>query len=365
MPAPDQTTMPVPNQPVAPNATISAPGSPVQPWDQTVTTPTPAPVANATPGLLGQTAGAAVSTTDPALLSKQVQTVTDPNSPIMQRATAIANEAGNDKGLLNSSMAVGAAQNAVLNAAVPIASGDVNAMNTVGMANTQAKNTEALQTAQQKNAMNTAQAQLTSQANLQNAGAENTQIMAQLGQANQVQLGQLQNQYSSFLQTNANASTLYSNTLQQIGQIQNNPNLDGPHKSVAIEQLMNYLNAGLSMMSATSGLNLGAGLNFSNTTAPAGSTTNPTPAGSTTTPTPTSNTPGLNTPPATGLLGNVTTGPVQSNTAAAQQTYQQQLAAWNQQYAALTHNPHPSNGGYVNPALKPWLASHPKPQPPA
>lgn len=235
-----------------------------------VAPPTPAPIATASPGLLGTTNNATAASNTPTLLSDQVQKVTDPNSPIMQRAVAAANEESNSKGLLNSSMGVGAAQNAVLNAAVPIATGDINAMNTAGLATQQQKSQASLSNAQQANAMQTAQAQLTSQANLQNAQAKNAQIMAVLGQENQVQLAGLNNQYQSFLNTNQNASTLYNNTLAQIGNIQANPNIDAATKSAQIQQMMIYLNSGLSMMSAVSGLNLSAGLNFNTATPPLG-----------------------------------------------------------------------------------------------
>lgn len=245
-----------PTTPVDPNAPTP------QPWTQSVTTPTPNPVSAATPGLIGPVNTATAAQTAPTTVSEQLTKVTDPNSPIMQRATAAANEDMNSRGLLNSSMAVGSAQNAVLNQAVPIASADVSALNTVGMANTQATNTANLQNAQQANAVNTAQAQLTTSTNQQNAQAQNTVNMAELTQANQVQLSALNNKYQSFLNTNSNAATLYNNTIQQIGNIQANPNLDATNKSIAIQQLMTYLEGGLSMMTATSGINLGAGLNF-------------------------------------------------------------------------------------------------------
>lgn len=247
-----------------------------QPWTNPVTVPAaPAQAAQAAPGLLGATNNATAASNTPTLLSDQVNKVTDPNSPIMQRAVAAANEASNDKGLLNSSMGVGAAENAVLQAAVPIATGDVNAMNTAGLATQQQQSQASLSNAQQANAMQTAQAQLTSQSNLQNAQAQNAQIMSQMGQENQVQLNALNNQYQSYLNTNQNASTLYNNVMAQIGNIQSNSNIDAATKSTQIQQMMTYLNSGLSMMSAVSGLNLSAGLNFGNNPGTLGTITQP------------------------------------------------------------------------------------------
>jgi len=63
--------------------------------------------------------------------------ILDANSPLMQRAAAKANIASNARGMRNSSMAVGAAQNAVINAAAPIANSDAAAFNQFQRDNTQ------------------------------------------------------------------------------------------------------------------------------------------------------------------------------------------------------------------------------------
>ena len=229
------------------------------PWTDPNTPPTPtAPPAQASATQLNPTVNATPASVDPTALSDQVNAVTDPNSAIMQRASAQANEDSNSKGLLNSSMAVGSARNAVLQAALPIAQGNVSAQEM----NAQNTQQSALQNAQQANAMSTVTAQLGTGVSTTNAAAANAQIMAQLTQQNQVQLAGVNTKYQSFLNSNSAANSMYNNIVTQIGQIQNNPNLDAAHKTDAINQQINLLQSGLTNMGAISGLNLSAGLNF-------------------------------------------------------------------------------------------------------
>jgi hypothetical protein len=228
------------------------------PWENDATVPTPPEAATATPGLVASTTSATPSSVNPNALSEQVNKVADPNSEISRRAAALANEESNSKGLLNSSMAIGAAHNAVLQAALPIAQGDVQAQELNASNEQQAS----LQNAQQTNAVATVNAQSTTQANLADAAAKNTQIMSQLDQANKVQLAGINTQYQSFLNSSGAASSLFNNTMQQISTIQNNPNLDASHKTDAINQLTSLLQSGLESMSAINGLDLTQGLDF-------------------------------------------------------------------------------------------------------
>ena len=62
-------------------------------------------------------------------------------NPLMTRATTRANQAANKRGLLNTSMANQAGQEAVLSAALPIAQADAKAYQTQGLANQNAMNT--------------------------------------------------------------------------------------------------------------------------------------------------------------------------------------------------------------------------------
>lgn len=283
-PAGQITTEPVPN-PNTPTGPVSM--TPVgnlstttqMPWDAGNSVTTPPSPAQASTGLLGAVNTATPATLNPNALSDQITKVTDPNSAISQRAEAEANEASNSKGLLNSSMAVGAARNAVLSAALPIAQGDVTAQEQTAQ---NAQQTE-LQNAQQKNAMETAQTQISTDVSKTNAAAANTQILAQLDQANKVQMAGINTKYQTLLNANTSASALQQSIITQIGAIQNNPNLDAAHKTDAISQQYAALDNALQSLQAISGLNLNLGFGGAATTTPATAPAGA-PAGTTATP---------------------------------------------------------------------------------
>lgn len=67
------------------------------------------------------------------------------DSPLFQRAETRSLQQMNDRGLTNSSMAVGAGQAAVIDAATPIAQQDANTFASAGQFNANAKNTAAIQ----------------------------------------------------------------------------------------------------------------------------------------------------------------------------------------------------------------------------
>lgn len=275
----------------------------------------------------------------------------DENSPLMQRARTRAAQASNRRGMGNSSIAVGAAENAVLDAAVPIANMDANLygrnleVNTgmlnaersqnaleagrVAMQNVEAQNTERAQralaeervaeqntanvqqrnqavavqdqtaqqfnvqnerdialteaelaskakiinaanqqqadefTAQQVNAMETEQARIDADTAKFNTQQSNAFIMSQLDQANKVQIADLQSFYENQLAGNQASSDLFQTTMNALDSIQKNVDMDAATKQQNINQQVNMLKSGLTMMSSISGLDLGDALNFS------------------------------------------------------------------------------------------------------
>ena len=84
--------------------------------------------------------------------------VLDPNSQLMQRAQYFANQQANSRGLLNSSMATSAAQAAMVDAGLQIATPDAAAFNQFGLSNMAAANQHAQFNADQLNRVNTANA---------------------------------------------------------------------------------------------------------------------------------------------------------------------------------------------------------------
>ena len=73
----------------------------------------------------------------------RTDSIIDKDSPLMQRAEARAMQEMNRRGLMNSSMAVGAGQTAVLDAATQIASADAGLYSQQALANQNAQNTAA------------------------------------------------------------------------------------------------------------------------------------------------------------------------------------------------------------------------------
>ncbi len=97
------------------------------------------------------------------------------NSPLMQRAETKANEQMNGRGLLNSSMAVGAAQTAVLDAATPIATADAGTYADAAKTNAGAANTNSQFNATQANQTSQFNASAATDVSKTNANAANTQ----------------------------------------------------------------------------------------------------------------------------------------------------------------------------------------------
>ena len=108
------------------------------------------------------------------------------NSPLMQQAQAQAKQAMNDRGLGDSSLAVGAAQGALYSAAEPIAASDANTYSTTASQNMGAENTAALQNAAQANTVNANNAQFSNAAGSFTAAAANAAALANAQSATNV-----------------------------------------------------------------------------------------------------------------------------------------------------------------------------------
>lgn len=253
------------------------------------------------------------------------------DSPLMQQARTRAMQYANSRGLINSSMAAGAGESAMIDAAMPIAQQDagefnqamtntVNAKNTasqfganssntaeltnaqlgtnVNLANQNAQNAAAGFKASAENAASQENAQLGTNVNLSNQNAQNTasqfganaanaasQTNAQLGTsanlanldaATKVAMANLDSQtktdlaaidgnYKQLLQTNQDAASAYSQTIQNISAISQNSTMSQDAKDRAIADQLGNLNQLLQQQSAVAstpqsavtGLNLG------------------------------------------------------------------------------------------------------------
>ena len=222
-----------------------------------------------------QTPSAVNAVQDPTkgTVSGRMQELISANDPLQQQAITQAKQDMNRLGLLNSSMAVGAAREAQNRAALPIASADAESFNRfaltnadtankLNMLNTEAANQASQFGAQQANAMNTTQATLSADTAKFNTQQQNAMVMNQLDQKNKVDLMDIQATYSGDVQASASSNALFNQTMAAIAEIQKSPDIPAANKQTNINQQIGLLKAGLNMNGSIAGLNLGNLLAF-------------------------------------------------------------------------------------------------------
>lgn len=257
--------------PAAQAATASAAGTevnatPLADWYNSYTsanagtTPAaPAAAATAAPGA-APTAPAAPPTPSAAnpnvstnqTVQGQLANVLDSNNPLMQRAETRAKQGMNQRGLLNSTMALQAGQAALYDAALPIAQQDANTYKDVGMQQAGLQQQTNLQTSDIQN-----------QKDLQQANAQLQTSLQAADSATKMQLAEIENKWRTQIQTSASMANSYQQLTDGITRIMMDPELDGPSKQAAIGNLTTLYNNTLTMQSTLTGLNLGPLLNMS------------------------------------------------------------------------------------------------------
>lgn len=232
----------------------------------------------------------------------RVNSIVSADGPLMQLAATRAKQQQNANGTLNSSMAIGAAQNAVIGAATPLATNDSQLFNANAAENQRALNQGSLFNASQSQqdkqfssdlalkgrSLSQNQDQFTSsQAQQQNQFSSDLglkaktidQQNAQFGQTLTQQDKQINQQNTQFtakqaqddtlarldnttrnaiykltednkkaIQGDLNISNAWQNLMQGIASIQNNPNLDGTTKATLIQNNMDSFKAYGSLM---------------------------------------------------------------------------------------------------------------------
>jgi hypothetical protein len=217
----------------------------------------------------------------------QVAGLIKSQSPLMQLAETQAKQQMNQRGLLNTSMAVGAGQEAVIKQAVPIAQQDATLYANMAKYNSQIANEQAAFEAEAKNkatadnaaaataaasfkaaAENTASANYSKDLNatvsqmldasykIATANADNTTKMLtqQIDANTRRYLIDMEAQYKNQMQASASANELYQQVTTNIADIMANPDLDVKAKQAAVDTQKGYLNSGMQILSATSGV---------------------------------------------------------------------------------------------------------------
>lgn len=196
------------------------------------------------------------------LTSNNITGLINKNSPLMQQAESKAMQSANARGLLNSSIAVGAAQGAVMDRATPIAQADAQAQSSVLNSN------QANQ--QQTNVFNAGQTQNTNQFNASEANknsivnaSESNKVLAQMmDQQNKLYLADIEASYKVLMQSEASAMTVYQQSVKNISEILMNPDLTPEAKTRAVANQNQLLRTGMQLIGKMSGLNLDELLTF-------------------------------------------------------------------------------------------------------
>ena len=199
-----------------------------------------------TAGQAAQAAGATAQDQLAGILNK--------GGALMQQAATTGNQQAASRGLLNSSMGIQAAQNAMIANAAPIAQTDANliqnnqqwnagAQNQQNQFNTTAQNQGAQFNAQQSNAMNQ-----------WNAGQQNEAAMKVLDINSREQLMNMEANYKTLMQANSSASSLWEQTLKNMSDIQSSDKLDAGSKQAALNNQLTYLRSGMTMLQNMNGI---------------------------------------------------------------------------------------------------------------
>jgi hypothetical protein len=239
-------------------------------------TTTQTPQAPLSGGLLGTAATATAQTREVnpnELVSNQIADITKQDSPLMQQASSRAFQNANSRGLLNSSMANESAVGAVLDRATPIASSNAATLSNVAnqnLANNQQTQTFNAQQTQNNNQFNVQQEQQNNQFNVAeanknnifNASEQNAVLKQFLEQGNRLQLADIEASYKTVLQSEASAGTLYQQSIRNISDILQNPDLTAEAKTAAVNNQNEMLRTGLNILGKIGGLNLDGLLQF-------------------------------------------------------------------------------------------------------
>jgi len=215
----------------------------------------------------------------------QVKDIIADNSPLMQQAETRALQKANSRGLMNSSIAVGAGQSAVFDAATPIAAADAatyarsgefnaGAKQQVGLANTAATNAVnsqnsqletnvSLNNAQSANDMAKAKASIDADISKFNASQSNDLLKLGMDAQTKTELANIEASYKQLMQTSASAADLYKQYMQSAQTILMSKDMDAASKSQAIKNAIAGLNNGLAIQGQINNLNLTDLLTFS------------------------------------------------------------------------------------------------------
>lgn len=199
---------------------------------------------------------------DPAkeTVAGQFNTLTASDNPLIQMGRTRGVQQANQRGLINSTMAIGAADTAAYQAALPIAQTDA-ATYTQQARDNQAYSNEALK--------------FTAGAANEAAGRDLTawtdMAKANMDSAMKTQLATIEADYKTVMQSSATAAEMYKQAMKNITDIAANKDMDAAAKTLATQNQFYALKSGMELAGAMANLDLGSLLNFGS--APSGGLT--------------------------------------------------------------------------------------------
>lgn len=189
------------------------------------------------------------------------------DSPIMLAADTRSKQAMNARGLANTSMALQAGQQAVIDSAVPIASQDASTFANAAQFNAGAKNTMTATNINSSNQASIASADALNAKSLQamdqafkqqmQTADDATRVRLQTMQGEtQKQLASIEADYKTLMQTSASATDIYRSTMANITTALADPNTDAAAKATIINGQIEYMKTGMNLISSINGVDV-------------------------------------------------------------------------------------------------------------
>lgn len=188
----------------------------------------------------------------------------DPNNPLNAQITGQVNDAWAGRGLVNSGMAAGAAQDAIIKNAMQIAQPDAATTAKAAGYNADEFNQFSTKNSDYENQFRLNKQQQDSQYRIAQLNAETQKTIAGMNIDAQAAANGIATANKTLLETNGQAATAFNTAASAISAIQNNNQMDATTKTTAIANVWHDLQTQLKVLGATSGLNLTSQLDFSN-----------------------------------------------------------------------------------------------------
>lgn len=214
-------------------------------------------------GLIGSAmgpTGASVqnwSVTGPQTVNQQVSDIVAQDGPLMQQARARALMAANERGLVNSSMAVGDAQSAVLDRAIEIGSRDASTNAQAAQFNANAANQNAMFNSGQSNQWNTNALDRANNASERAKDRAAAIAAAGFDAQTRKELAALENTYRTQLNSDQGFDRQFAQYTETLLRIDSDPNLDAEAKTRLKETALNSLRSYATVRNLNLDLNFG------------------------------------------------------------------------------------------------------------